>query len=187
MGCLQSKPVSDLPKNAKPLVETFYKGEGDENLKKKLKLIEDDRPLSDPHPTYRGKFDKRVMAKYDVKALIGKGAHSKVVRVEDRASKQPYAIKIIDRNRASQMCDSELNVLRRVRHPNIITLLEVFESASKLYLVIELATGGELFERIVTKTCFSEPVCFFLFIRFYTDLYSKSALRHTYVRIQSRH
>lgn len=81
------------------------------------------------------------------------------MRVENRVSKEPYAIKIIDRTRASHMCASELHVLRRVRHPNIIKLVEVFEESLKLYLVIELATGGELCERVISKGSFSEPVC----------------------------
>ena len=45
---------------------------------------------------YRTKFDPRVVAKYDVKALIGRGSFSKVVRVERKGTKQPYAIKMID-------------------------------------------------------------------------------------------
>lgn len=44
---------------------------------------------------YRAKFDPRVTAKYDIKALIGRGSFSRVVRVEHRATRQPYAIKMI--------------------------------------------------------------------------------------------
>lgn len=162
MGCLESKPVSEPPKNTK--LETVYRG-GKTDTKDKLKDItsslppnhQPSPPNQPSYPNYRAKFDKRVTSKYDVKALIGKGTHSKVVRVENRVSKEPYAIKIIDRTRASHMCASELHVLRRVRHPNIIKLVEVFEESLKLYLVIELATGGELCERVISKGSFSEP------------------------------
>ena len=65
------------------------------------------------------------MAKYDIKALIGRGTFSRVVRVEHRITRQPYAIKMVDRNRGREMCEAELVVLRRVRHNYIIRLIEV--------------------------------------------------------------
>jgi len=66
-----------------------------------------------------------VTAKYDIKALIGRGTFSRVVRVEHRITRQPYAIKMVDRNRGREMCEAELVVLRRVRHSYIIRLIEV--------------------------------------------------------------
>lgn len=47
------------------------------------------------------------------------------MRVEHRITRQPYAIKMVDRTRGLDMCEAELNVLRRVRHENIISLIEV--------------------------------------------------------------
>ncbi|KAJ1081815.1 hypothetical protein NDU88_001990 [Pleurodeles waltl] len=107
---------------------------------------------------YRAKFDPRVTAKYDIKALIGRGSFSRVVRVEHKASKQPYAIKMIETKyrEGREVCESELNVLRRVRHTNIIQLIEVFETQERVYMVMELATGGELFDRIIAKGSFTE-------------------------------
>ena len=105
---------------------------------------------------YRAKFDPRVTAKYDIKALIGRGSFSRVVRVEHRITKQPYAIKMVDRVQGKEVCEAELNVLRRVRHICIIQLIEVFDSKEKLYMVMELATGGELFDRIIAKGSFTE-------------------------------
>nr|KAG5696625.1 hypothetical protein BaRGS_034086 [Batillaria attramentaria] len=105
---------------------------------------------------YRDKFDPRVTAKYDIKALIGRGSFSRVVRVEHRMTKQPYAIKMIDRIQGKEVFEAELNVLRRVRHCYIIQLVEVFETPEKVYMVMELATGGELFDRIIAKGSFTE-------------------------------
>ncbi|KAK3086349.1 hypothetical protein FSP39_017249 [Pinctada imbricata] len=105
---------------------------------------------------YRDKFDPRVTAKYDIKALIGRGNFSKVVRVEHRVTKQPYAIKMIDRVQGKEVFESEVAVLRRVKHSYIIQLIEVFETKDKVYMVMELATGGELFDRIIAKGSFTE-------------------------------
>lgn len=105
---------------------------------------------------YRARFDPRVTARYDIKALIGKGSFSRVVRVENRSTKQPYAIKMIEKREGRAVFETELSVLRRARHENIIQLIEVFESQDRVYMVLELATGGELFDRIVAKGTFTE-------------------------------
>ncbi|XP_069477400.1 serine/threonine-protein kinase H2 [Ambystoma mexicanum] len=107
---------------------------------------------------YRAKFDPRVVARYDIKALIGRGSFSRVVRVEHRATRQPFAIKMIETRakEGKEVCESELNILRRVCHHNIIQLIEVFEAQDRVYMVMELATGGELFDRIIAKGSFTE-------------------------------
>ncbi|XP_040288382.1 serine/threonine-protein kinase H2 [Bufo bufo] len=107
---------------------------------------------------YRAKFDPRVTARYNIKALIGRGSFSRVVRVEHRATRQPFAIKMIETRakEGKEVCESELNILRRVSHHNIIQLIEVFEAHDRVYMVMELATGGELFDRIIAKGSFTE-------------------------------
>lgn len=105
---------------------------------------------------YRTRIDARVRLKYEIKALIGRGNFSRVVRVEHRATRQPYAIKMIDRDQGQGIFEAELAVLRRVRHRNVIQLVEVFETRDKIYMVMELATGGELLDRIIAKGFFTE-------------------------------
>ncbi|XP_072024392.1 serine/threonine-protein kinase H1-like [Amphiura filiformis] len=106
---------------------------------------------------YKASFDPRVTAKYDIKALIGTGSFSRVVRVEHRSTRQPYAIKMVEKRREGKQCwEVELNILRRVKHSNIIQLIEVFDGKDRTYMVMELATGGELFDRIVAKGNFNE-------------------------------
>lgn len=46
---------------------------------------------------------------------------------------------------------NELDVMRRVDHPNIIKLYDVFETSTELYIVMELCQGGELFDRIKSQ------------------------------------
>ncbi|KAJ1513725.1 hypothetical protein HMI55_005285 [Coelomomyces lativittatus] len=55
------------------------------------------------------------------------------------------------------MIQSEVAILRRVKHKNIIRLFDMFESPQKIFLVMELVTGGELFDRIIEKGHYSEP------------------------------
>ncbi|XP_073535649.1 serine/threonine-protein kinase H1-like isoform X2 [Phyllobates terribilis] len=102
--------------------------------------------------------DQGESQRYDIKALIGRGSFSRVVRVEHRATRQPFAIKMIETRakEGKEVCESELNILRRVSHHNIIQLIEVFETHDRVYMVMELATGGDLLDRIIAKGSFTE-------------------------------
>ena len=96
--------------------------------------------------------------RYDIKALIGRGSFSHVVRVEHRSTRQPFAIKMmeVEAPEGRQVCASELAVLRRVRHANVVQLVEVFQTAQRVYMVLELATGGQLLDRVVARGHFTE-------------------------------
>jgi calcium/calmodulin-dependent protein kinase I len=50
----------------------------------------------------------------------------------------------------------EVDILKRVHHPNIIRVYETIETKDKIYVVMELAKGGELFDRILAKGHYSE-------------------------------
>ncbi|KAH6946399.1 hypothetical protein HPB50_013233 [Hyalomma asiaticum] len=101
------------------------------------------------------RVDPRVSAKYAVKAVIAKGRFSRVLRAENRLSKQPYAIKVIETRDGSHV-ETELAVLRRVRHPNVVRLDEVFCIGCRVYMVMELATGGSLLDKVETCALFVE-------------------------------
>ncbi|XP_037613105.1 serine/threonine-protein kinase H1-like [Sebastes umbrosus] len=107
---------------------------------------------------YKDKFDPRVTARYDIKALIGRGSFSRVVRVEHRATRQPFAIKMmeVEAPEGREVCASELAVLQRVSHSHVIQLIEVFQFPRRVYMVLELATGGELLDRVVSRGHFTE-------------------------------
>ncbi|KAG8520408.1 Serine/threonine-protein kinase H2 [Galemys pyrenaicus] len=107
---------------------------------------------------FQAKFDPRVLARYDIKALIGTGSFSKVVRVEQKSTKKPFAIKVMETRirEGREACKSELTVLRRVSHRYIVQLMEIFEAQDRVYVVMELATGGELFDRLITQGSFTE-------------------------------
>ncbi|KAK5637877.1 hypothetical protein RI129_000115 [Pyrocoelia pectoralis] len=101
-----------------------------------------------------------VEDKYNLKDLLGTGAFS-VVRLGESKEQhgQLYAIKIIDKKALKGKEDSlenEIKVLRKLTHHNIVQLLETYEDKSKVYLVMELVTGGELFDRIVEKGSYTE-------------------------------
>jgi len=101
-----------------------------------------------------------VEDKYTMKDVLGTGAFSQVRLAESK--EQPgrlFAIKVIDKKALKGKEDSlenEIRVLRRLDHPNVVKLLEAYESKASVYLVMELVTGGELFDRIVEKGSYTE-------------------------------
>lgn len=72
----------------------------------------------------------------------------------DRETNEWYAIKSIRKSKVSkiEVLKREIQILKEVKHPNIISLIDVFEDSKYLHLVTELCTGGELFDRIIAKT-----------------------------------
>jgi calcium/calmodulin-dependent protein kinase I len=70
------------------------------------------------------------------------------------------AVKVIDKTKMSDQykknLQMETDILRKVRHPNIIQMSEIYETDEYLFLVMELVTGGELFDKIIEKGCYTE-------------------------------
>ena len=52
----------------------------------------------------------------------------------------------------------EIHILKMIRHPNIIQLYEIIETPKQLYLIMEYAPGGELFDYIVKHSRVKEPL-----------------------------
>uniref|UniRef100_A0A8C5D507 Calcium/calmodulin-dependent protein kinase type IV n=1 Tax=Gouania willdenowi TaxID=441366 RepID=A0A8C5D507_GOUWI len=83
-------------------------------------------------------------------------ATSIVYRCEQKETQKLYAIKVLKKTIDKKIVRTEIGVLLRLSHPNIIQLKEIFETDTDIALVLELVTGGELFDRIVERGYYSE-------------------------------
>lgn len=96
---------------------------------------------------------------YEMKEVIGQGTFAKVKRATERATGKEFAVKIINKSAMAENRENimtEITILKNVHHPNIINLHHVFENRHKIYLVMELLEGGELFDLIVKRGCLTE-------------------------------
>ena len=96
-----------------------------------------------------------VRIKYHINPReIGHGHYGVVRKCMDRQTKEWYAIKSIRKSKVGkiEVLKREVAILEDVRHPSIIRFIEVHEDVKYLHLVTELCTGGELFDRIISKT-----------------------------------
>ncbi|RVE76082.1 hypothetical protein OJAV_G00005190 [Oryzias javanicus] len=77
----------------------------------------------------------------------------------ERSTGKEFALKIIDKARCrgkEHLIENEVAVLRRVKHPNIIMLVEEMDTPSELCLVMELVKGGDLFDAITSSAKYTE-------------------------------
>lgn len=106
-------------------------------------------------------YPPSLTSKYGVRQLIGEGNFAVVRECRLRSNNVAYALKIINKTTCSsnvQMIENEVSILRRAKHPNIIRLIEEFDSPDRIFLVMELVKGGDLFEMITTATKYTEKM-----------------------------
>uniref|UniRef100_A0AAR2KGC4 Protein kinase domain-containing protein n=1 Tax=Pygocentrus nattereri TaxID=42514 RepID=A0AAR2KGC4_PYGNA len=87
------------------------------------------------------------------------GAFSEVVLAEEKRTRRLVAIKCIPKKALEgkeNSIENEIAVLHKIKHANIVSLEDIYESKSHLYLVMQLVSGGELFDRIVEKGFYTE-------------------------------
>ncbi|KAL3507762.1 hypothetical protein ACH5RR_033144 [Cinchona calisaya] len=104
-----------------------------------------------------------ILNKYQLGKLLGRGSFAKVYHgrcLEDNSTN--VAIKVIDKTKdfqapLEQLIIREISVMKRLNnHPSILKIHEVLATKTKIYLVMELAHGGELFTKLQQRGKFSE-------------------------------
>ncbi|XP_069500771.1 MAP/microtubule affinity-regulating kinase 4 isoform X2 [Ambystoma mexicanum] len=91
---------------------------------------------------------------YRLLKTIGKGNFAKVKLARHILTGREVAIKIIDKTQLNptslQKLFREVRIMKGLNHPNIVKLFEVIETEKTLYLVMEYASGGEVFDYLVS-------------------------------------
>ena len=86
---------------------------------------------------------------YETRESLGSGAYGQVLKVIERGTGRVAAVKIISKEgmdiKGEQRIRREIDILRLVRHDNLLRLIDVFETGDRIYLVTDLIAGGPLF------------------------------------------
>ncbi|XP_072971253.1 CBL-interacting protein kinase 8-like isoform X2 [Typha angustifolia] len=103
----------------------------------------------------------RKVGKYEVGRTIGEGTFAKVKFAQNTETGESVAMKVLDRativkHKMVDQIKREISIMKLVRHPNVVRLHEVLASRTKIYIILEFITGGELFDKIVRKGKLSE-------------------------------
>ncbi|XP_060520714.1 serine/threonine-protein kinase MARK2-like isoform X3 [Cylas formicarius] len=97
--------------------------------------------------------DEPTIGKYKLLKTIGKGNFAKVKLAKHVPTGKEVAIKIIDKTQLTpgslQKLFREVRIMKMLDHPNIVKLFQVIETEKTLYLVMEYASGGEVFDYLV--------------------------------------
>uniref|UniRef100_A0AAX7SQX2 Serine/threonine-protein kinase DCLK2 n=1 Tax=Astatotilapia calliptera TaxID=8154 RepID=A0AAX7SQX2_ASTCA len=100
-----------------------------------------------------------ISDRYKVGRMLGDGNFAVVRECTEHSTGREYALKIINKGKCrgkEHMIQNEVAILRRVKHPNIVLLIEEFDTYNELYLVMELVKGGDLFDAITSANRYTE-------------------------------
>ncbi|KAG2327332.1 hypothetical protein Bca4012_036340 [Brassica carinata] len=96
----------------------------------------------------------RRVGKYEVGRTIGEGTFAKVKFAKNSETGEPVALKILDKDKVlkhkmSEQIRREIANMKLIKHPNVVQLYEVMASKTKIFIILEYVTGGELFDKII--------------------------------------
>uniref|UniRef100_A0A3B4YNY5 Serine/threonine-protein kinase DCLK2 n=1 Tax=Seriola lalandi dorsalis TaxID=1841481 RepID=A0A3B4YNY5_SERLL len=100
-----------------------------------------------------------ISDRYKVGRMLGDGNFAVVRECVEHSTGREYALKIINKGKCrgkEHMIQNEVAILRRVKHPNIVLLIEEVDTYNELYLVMELVKGGDLFDAITSANRYTE-------------------------------
>jgi len=157
--CLSNKSIDS--KENKINKSKKSKSNTQENTNKKFSM-------NDNEPGYK-------IGQYLIKKTLGKGSFGKVKLGIYLPNKEKVAIKIVDKKKIKEKDDlirikREFEMLSKFDHPNIILIVEIFETQKRYYSVMEYCEGGELFNYIVKKKYLCEEEASFFFYQLINGL-----------------
>nr|CAH8822163.1 unnamed protein product [Trichobilharzia regenti] len=98
--------------------------------------------------------DQPNVGKYKLIRTLGRGNFAKVKLAQHVSTGREVAVKVIDKTQLNQASLKklfrEVNIMKMLNHPNIVRLYEVIESERHVYLVMEYAENGEVFDHLVS-------------------------------------
>eukprot|EP01120_Amphizonella_sp_Union-15-10_P010188 TRINITY_DN4049_c0_g1_i1.p1 TRINITY_DN4049_c0_g1~~TRINITY_DN4049_c0_g1_i1.p1 ORF type:complete len:492 (-),score=99.60 TRINITY_DN4049_c0_g1_i1:94-1569(-) len=153
----RNKEKSTLPGEVK--LRLHYPG-SKKNERRKKQLQKSTDTITAAPTSVRMSKEKSIKDYYTFGKELGRGGFSVVVKGVKKETNQKVAIKIIEKNNAGEeellVLQREIDIMEKLSHKNIIQLIETYDENEFIYLVLELVTGGELFDQIVSRGAYGE-------------------------------
>ncbi|KAK5855367.1 hypothetical protein PBY51_005470 [Eleginops maclovinus] len=97
--------------------------------------------------------DGKVAGLYDLDKTLGRGHFAVVKLARHVFTGEKVAVKVIDKTKLDPVARGhlfqEVRCMKMVQHPNVVRLYEVIDTATKLYLILELGDGGDMYDCIM--------------------------------------
>ena len=108
--------------------------------------------------------NKNPFQVYQVLKLLGEGSFGEVWKVRHKKLGKEFAMKIITKSPyfKEKSIFNEINILKKLDHPNILKILDFYYSTDKFFVITEYCTGGELFQEIKVRNIFTEDQAAFV-------------------------
>ncbi|XP_045464789.1 SNF-related serine/threonine-protein kinase [Harmonia axyridis] len=98
-------------------------------------------------------YDGKIAGLYDLEETLGSGHFAVVKLARHVFTGEKVAVKVIDKSKLDEISKAhlfqEVRCMKLVQHPNVVRLYEVIDTATKLYLILELGDGGDLYDYIM--------------------------------------
>ncbi|XRM40309.1 serine/threonine protein kinase [Aspergillus tubingensis] len=124
----------------------------------------------------RTRDTNRFRQQYRLLQQLGKGHFATVYLCVERSTGAQYAVKVFEKRSGdsqrsqNEVLHQEIGILKGVSHPNLLCLRDTFDESDGVYLVLELAPEGELFNLIISRQKFSESETRCIFIQLFEGL-----------------
>lgn len=125
----------------------------------------------------------KIQQFYDIdKKKIGEGSYGSVCKARNKATKAMRAVKTINKAalKSPEAFKKEIQIMKILDHPNICKLYESFQDHRYIYLVLELCTGGELFDRIIEYGHLTEKQAALLMQNMFRAIYYMHQCHYTH-------
>eukprot|EP01060_Flectonema_neradi_P020013 TRINITY_DN27529_c0_g1_i1.p1 TRINITY_DN27529_c0_g1~~TRINITY_DN27529_c0_g1_i1.p1 ORF type:complete len:307 (+),score=60.66 TRINITY_DN27529_c0_g1_i1:37-957(+) len=118
---------------------------------------------------------KRI-GKYELGKTLGAGTFSKVKEGCDVENGTKYAVKIVDKQlltkgHMEQQLKREIAIMKLLDHRNVLKMVDVLQTGKNIYLILDLLTGGDLFDKLEQAKRFEEDVARKYFQQLISGLY----------------
>ncbi|EDW09334.1 SNF-related serine/threonine-protein kinase [Drosophila mojavensis] len=104
-------------------------------------------------PVGGGLCDGKIAGLYDLEETLGSGHFAVVKLARHVFTGAKVAVKVVDKTKLDEVSKAhlfqEVRCMKLVQHPNVVRLYEVIDTQTKLYLVLELGDGGDLYDYIM--------------------------------------